>query len=285
MGSGMGPMAHGRADERQHRHGRRPQPDVHRRTRSRTTASRTTGPTLHLHGGITPWISDGTPHQWITPANETTPWPQGVSVQNVPDMTDGRPAASPVRRRRRLPDLLLHQPAERPADVLPRPLVGHHPAQRVRRRGRRLRAHRRRRAEAHRPTGSSPARPRSSRSIVQDRTFVPDDAQLAAQDPTWDKARWGGDGQPLVPPRVHARPEPRRPRRHERATGAGCTGRGSGRRPTPSTADPEPVLRQGSRGPDDVRGTDDDFDDLPRRATSTTRRRGSTRPTRSASRS
>ena len=35
--------------------------------------------TLHLHGGVTPWISDGTPHQWITPANETTPWPQGVS--------------------------------------------------------------------------------------------------------------------------------------------------------------------------------------------------------------
>ena len=27
--------------------------------------------TLHLHGGITPWISDGTPHQWITPASET----------------------------------------------------------------------------------------------------------------------------------------------------------------------------------------------------------------------
>ena len=24
--------------------------------------------TLHLHGGRTPWISDGTPHQWITPA-------------------------------------------------------------------------------------------------------------------------------------------------------------------------------------------------------------------------
>ncbi|MBN2840228.1 MAG: hypothetical protein JXP37_04645, partial [Coriobacteriia bacterium] len=23
---------------------------------------------VHLHGGITPWISDGTPHQWITPA-------------------------------------------------------------------------------------------------------------------------------------------------------------------------------------------------------------------------
>ncbi len=50
--------------------------------------------TLHLHGGVTPWISDGTPHQWITPANETTPWPQGVSVQNVPDMVGAgaRPA-------------------------------------------------------------------------------------------------------------------------------------------------------------------------------------------------
>ncbi|HBA72863.1 MAG TPA: hypothetical protein DCZ63_11955, partial [Geobacter sp.] len=41
---------------------------------------------LHLHGGRTPWISDGTPHQWITPATEATPYPNGVSVYNVPDM-------------------------------------------------------------------------------------------------------------------------------------------------------------------------------------------------------
>ena len=32
------------------------------------------------------YVSDGTPHQWITPANENTPWPEGVSVGNVPDM-------------------------------------------------------------------------------------------------------------------------------------------------------------------------------------------------------
>ena len=44
--------------------------------------------TLHLHGGHTPWISDGTPHQWITPAGEDTPYPKGVSVSNVPDMPD-----------------------------------------------------------------------------------------------------------------------------------------------------------------------------------------------------
>ena len=41
---------------------------------------------IHLHGNNTIWISDGTPHQWITPAGENTPYPQGVSVVNVPDM-------------------------------------------------------------------------------------------------------------------------------------------------------------------------------------------------------
>ena len=44
--------------------------------------------TVHLHGGRTPWISDGTPNQWITPAGEDTPYPRGVSVHNVPDMPD-----------------------------------------------------------------------------------------------------------------------------------------------------------------------------------------------------
>ncbi|MBK8050345.1 MAG: multicopper oxidase domain-containing protein [Anaerolineales bacterium] len=42
--------------------------------------------TVHLHGGLVPWISDGTPHQWTTPAGETTSYPRGVSVSNVPDM-------------------------------------------------------------------------------------------------------------------------------------------------------------------------------------------------------
>lgn len=48
---------------------------------------------LHLHGGRTPWISDGTPHQWITPAGEMTDYPTGVSVENVPDMPDPGPGA------------------------------------------------------------------------------------------------------------------------------------------------------------------------------------------------
>jgi hypothetical protein len=44
---------------------------------------------IHLHGGFTPWISDGSPHMWTTPANEMTPYQEGVSVYNVPDMDGG----------------------------------------------------------------------------------------------------------------------------------------------------------------------------------------------------
>ncbi len=42
--------------------------------------------TLHLHGGATPWISDGTPHQWTTPASETAGPARGDSTAFVPDM-------------------------------------------------------------------------------------------------------------------------------------------------------------------------------------------------------
>jgi FtsP/CotA-like multicopper oxidase with cupredoxin domain len=50
--------------------------------------------TIHLHGGNTPWISDGTPHQWTIPAGDwlNTKYQRGDSVSFVPDMffrTDG----------------------------------------------------------------------------------------------------------------------------------------------------------------------------------------------------
>ena len=50
---------------------------------------------VHLHGGNTPWISDGTPHQWTTPAAEVLPdlMRKGVSFENVPDM--GTPKGTP----------------------------------------------------------------------------------------------------------------------------------------------------------------------------------------------
>lgn len=50
--------------------------------------------TIHMHGGDAPWISDGTPYQWTTPAGErknpadpATHW-IGASARNVPDMPD-----------------------------------------------------------------------------------------------------------------------------------------------------------------------------------------------------
>ena len=82
--------------------------------------------TLHLHGGITPWISDGTPHQWITPPNENTPWPQGVSVQDVPDMTPANVPNDGIQT-----FYYTNQQSAR-LHVLPRPRLGHHAPQRVR---------------------------------------------------------------------------------------------------------------------------------------------------------
>jgi PKD repeat protein/FtsP/CotA-like multicopper oxidase with cupredoxin domain len=46
---------------------------------------------IHLHGGVTPWISDGTPYQWTTPNGEITDYKIGASVYNVPDMPDSGP--------------------------------------------------------------------------------------------------------------------------------------------------------------------------------------------------
>ena len=48
---------------------------------------------LHLHGGRTPWISDGTPHQWTVPAGELTDYRKGAAVVDVPDMPPAGPGS------------------------------------------------------------------------------------------------------------------------------------------------------------------------------------------------
>jgi FtsP/CotA-like multicopper oxidase with cupredoxin domain len=48
---------------------------------------------IHLHGGDTPWISDGQPHSWIVPAGEKTQYMRGDTAQNVPDMVDPGPGS------------------------------------------------------------------------------------------------------------------------------------------------------------------------------------------------
>jgi FtsP/CotA-like multicopper oxidase with cupredoxin domain len=131
--------------------------------------------TLHLHGGATPWISDGTPHQWTTPAGSSEQYPKGVSVQNVPDM----PAPGPGQltffytnqQSARL--MFYHDHAlgitrlnvyagEAAAYIL------HDPQE-----------------QALIDNGTLPDSPSTLPLVIQDKTFVPSDAQLRAQDPTW----------------------------------------------------------------------------------------------------
>ncbi len=146
--------------------------------------------TLHLHGGITPWISDGTPHQWITPKDENTPYPQGVSVRDVPDMVGPDGAGCEAKDDGCSTFYYTNQQSARLmfyhdhawgitrlnvyageaagymiTDAMEQKLI----------------------ADGTVPSDQLPL-------IVQDRTFVPGPEQLAAQDPTWDTDRWGGEG-------------------------------------------------------------------------------------------
>ncbi len=141
--------------------------------------------TLHLHGGITPWISDGTPHQWITPAGEMTPWPEGVSVQNVPDMdvcglnNDGCQTFYYTNQQSaRLMFYHDHSWGITRLNVYAGEAAGYLISDST--------------EAALISSGTIPAD--QIPLIIQDRTFVPDAAQLALQDPTWDAARWGSKG-------------------------------------------------------------------------------------------
>jgi FtsP/CotA-like multicopper oxidase with cupredoxin domain len=141
--------------------------------------------TLHLHGGITPWISDGTAHQWITPAGEMTDWPQGVSVSEVPDMNvcaandDGCQTFYYTNQQSaRLLFYHDHSWGITRLNVYAGEAAGYLISDDT--------------EAALLASGAVPAD--QIPLIVQDRTFVPDAAQLALQDPTWDVARWGGKG-------------------------------------------------------------------------------------------
>ena len=91
---------------------------------------------LHLHGGRTPWISDGTPHQWITPFGErdhltdtgAATENKGDSVEYVPDMwydASGNTIASARARRpatsraRRTIRARAHRPTTTPTSRAP----------------------------------------------------------------------------------------------------------------------------------------------------------------------
>jgi FtsP/CotA-like multicopper oxidase with cupredoxin domain len=153
--------------------------------------------TLHLHGGISPWISDGTPHQWITPANEDTPWPEGVDVRYVPDMPVGNDPRDGVmtfyytnQQSARLMFYHDHAWGITRLNVYEGEAAGYLISD-----------------DTEKALVASETIPADQIPlVVQDRTFVPQDSQLYdtrdakgnivtyGQDPTWDKTRWGGYG-------------------------------------------------------------------------------------------
>jgi FtsP/CotA-like multicopper oxidase with cupredoxin domain len=152
--------------------------------------------TLHLHGGTTPWISDGTPHQWVTPAGENTDWPEGVSVQNVPDMTTDGTATGPAvcaakddgcstffysnQQSARMMWYHDHSWGITRLNVYAGEVGGYLLTDDT--------------EKALISTNTIPGAVDTLPLIVQDRTFTPDAVQLAAQDPTWDSNKWGTKG-------------------------------------------------------------------------------------------
>ncbi|AXH96830.1 cell wall-binding repeat-containing protein [Ornithinimicrobium avium] len=192
MGSGMGPMDMGApADEGSVLDGVR-NPDCTAYPKS-DACFKDNRATLHLHGGITPWISDGTPHQWITPAGEDTAWPQGVSVENVPDMVTGSGAEVCAaaddgcstfyytnQQSARLMFYHDHSWGITRLNVYAGEAAGYKITDDT--------------EKKLISDGTLPGADATIPLVVQDRTFTPDEATLALQDPTWDATRWGGKG-------------------------------------------------------------------------------------------
>ena len=159
--------------------------------------------TLHLHGGTTPWISDGTPHQWITPAGEGTPWPEGVSVRNVPDMKEAGAEVCAAKddgcstfyytnqQSARMMFYHDHSWGITRLNVYAGEAAGYTITDAV--------------EKKLVSDGTIPGAADTLPLIVQDRTFVPGDEQLKdtvvdgtttryGQDPTWDSTKWGTKG-------------------------------------------------------------------------------------------
>jgi len=137
---------------------------------------------LHLHGGLTPWISGGSQYQWVAPSGEHSPYGAGPRLTNVPDMPDpGRGATTlyfPNDQSARF--LYLHDDTFGLTRLsvyagAAAPYIIHDPVD-----------------DKLVKAGTVPAA--ELPLMIEDKTFVPEPGQLRLQDPTWDLARWGGRG-------------------------------------------------------------------------------------------
>ncbi len=170
---------------------------------------------LHLHGGNTPWISDGTPHQWVTPNGDLTALPatgfaKGFSFQNVPDMVGaGKPITAPNvtdgmgtfywtnQQSGRLMFYHDHAYGTTRLNVYGGEAAGYLLVD----------GNQETLLRSATAPGTILTNPDGTVNlgtadlahliplVIQDKTFVPEAVtQLPAQDPTWDLANWGGPG-------------------------------------------------------------------------------------------
>lgn len=168
---------------------------------------------LHLHGGLSPWISDGTPHQWITPAGEATDYAKGVSVGYVPDMwfdASGKTIPSCAGQTTCAVTGATNNPGSGAQTYYytnqqsARLMFYHDHAWGITR----LNVY----AGEAAPyiitdatedelvsKGIIPGTADTIPLVLQDKTFVPSNFQLAVSDETWDTNRWGQEGDLWLP--------------------------------------------------------------------------------------
>ncbi len=139
---------------------------------------------IHLHGGDSPWISDGTPHQWFSAETDPLLDPilkRGDRAFNVPDMPDPGEAAQTI-----------YWPNDQTARLMwyhdhtfgltrQNAYVGMATAYLV--------------VDPAEDAALAAAIPSTMPMlplVIQDKTFVPND--IATQDAKWDQGHWGKPG-------------------------------------------------------------------------------------------
>ncbi|MFN7958117.1 MAG: multicopper oxidase domain-containing protein [Holophagaceae bacterium] len=151
---------------------------------------------FHLHGGLSPWISDGTPHQWVTPAGEATANKKGVAFRNVPDMigvdgvtdTPGDGIGTYYWTNQQSGRFMFyhdHSFGLTRLNVYMGEAAGYLIVDPV---------ETKLINDGILPNNGGDVYNYGIPLIFQDKTFVPGPSDLAYQDPTWDTANWGGYG-------------------------------------------------------------------------------------------
>jgi FtsP/CotA-like multicopper oxidase with cupredoxin domain len=183
--------------------------------------------TIHLHGGNTPWISDGTQHQWTVPAGDPTTHKRGLSAAFVPDMwfdVNGAPIAAcsgqvscavlgasndpgdgrltfywTNQQSGRLMFFHDHAYGITRLNVYAGEAAGYllvNPPDEDRLAAATVPGTIGTKffdATSTLPTATPADITHVIPLVIQDKTFVPPAPQLAAQDPTWDTTRWAGE--------------------------------------------------------------------------------------------